>query len=194
MHRSNIRLGEYDVSTAIDCMDGICADAPLNLLIEDSIVHPDYNRIERNHDIALVRLASAVEYTEYVQPICTSQALGLQSSPPGTLLMTGWGRTLDEQPVQRKRKVDVPVIEQNVCRERYAKKHRIVESQLCAGALAGIATCQGDSGGPVMRMVDGSWVVEGIVSMGVRCGLEGWPSIYTRLSAFEDWIDQIIRD
>lgn len=42
--------------------------------------------------------------------------------------------------------------------------------------------------GPLMKFTDSYWFVEGIVSFGRACGLEGWPGVYTRVSSFEDWI------
>lgn len=48
--------------------------------------------------------------------------------------------------------------------------------------------------GPLMKSKDNFWVVEGIVSYGLRlCGQEGWPGIYTRVSSFEDWIQANMR-
>ena len=49
---------------------------------------------------------------------------------------------------------------------------------------------QGDSGGPlIQRDGDGETTVIGIVSWGFNpCGSKGKPSVYTRVSAYVDWI------
>ncbi len=44
-----------------------------------------------------------------------------------------------------------------------------------------------------MKFTDNYWVVEGIVSFGRACGLEGWPGVYTRVSSFEYWIKMTMR-
>jgi secreted trypsin-like serine protease len=50
---------------------------------------------------------------------------------------------------------------------------------------------QGDSGGPlVQELPDGSRELIGIVSWGViPCGQSNAPSVYTRVSAYVDWIN-----
>ena len=67
----------------------------------------------------------------------------------------------------------------------------------CAGYGDGTGdTCYGDSGGPVMREVDvgGSprWVQIGIVSWGEGCAIRGRYGVYTRLTAYADWIEEHI--
>jgi secreted trypsin-like serine protease len=44
---------------------------------------------------------------------------------------------------------------------------------------------QGDSGGPLLA-ADGTQI--GITSNGLACGKQGVPSVYTRVSAFSEWI------
>lgn len=54
----------------------------------------------------------------------------------------------------------------------------------------------GDSGGPLMRGTktdDSQWYIEGIVSFGAKCGTEGWPGIYTKVSKYLDWIKESVR-
>ena len=51
---------------------------------------------------------------------------------------------------------------------------------------------QGDSGGPLScyaRMGDKEvWMIAGIVSWGIECGLPKFPGVYTKISFFTDWI------
>lgn len=148
------------------------------------------------NDIALVRLERDVVYTKYVQPICMPSTLGLgRSAPDAGLFASGWGRTLQTRQSAVKMKVTLPIVDQDQCREKYAGiRAAIVDSQLCAGGLFAVDTCDGDSGGPLMRVSKSQWSIEGIVSFGRACGLEGWPAIYTRVSSYEDWIRTVIRD
>lgn len=51
---------------------------------------------------------------------------------------------------------------------------------------------QGDSGGPLLCRHGRRWYVDGITSYGIGCGEIGIPGVYTRVSAFSDWIRQMI--
>lgn len=56
--------------------------------------------------------------------------------------------------------------------------------------------CQGDSGGPLWQWTGNSYDPEvraelvGIVSYGKKCALKDKPGIYTKVSAFLDWIKE----
>ena len=51
---------------------------------------------------------------------------------------------------------------------------------------------QGDSGGPLQCLMNGQYYVAGITSFGSGCAKEGFPDIYTRVSYFADWIEEIM--
>jgi len=53
---------------------------------------------------------------------------------------------------------------------------------------------QGDSGGPLnCKNSEGVWEVHGIASFvsGLGCNYVKKPTVFTRVSAFNDWIDQV---
>lgn len=62
-------------------------------------------------------------------------------------------------------------------------------SQICGGGLEGADVC-GSAGAGLMNVLPNTtrFYVEGLVSFGRLCGVEGVPSVYTRVSAFLDWI------
>lgn len=57
-----------------------------------------------------------------------------------------------------------------------------------------MSALQGDSGGPFSCMDAGTWEVHGIVSFGpFGCIRDKKPSVFTRVSAFNDWITDNIK-
>ncbi len=51
-------------------------------------------------------------------------------------------------------------------------------------------TCQGDSGGPLMMFSSNNqWILIGLTSYGEGCAQPGYAGVYTRVAAFQDWIN-----
>lgn len=60
--RTKVRLGEHNRLTEIDCQSSnFCADPVQEIAIEIFIKHPEFNRIQKLNDFALVRLAAAAD-------------------------------------------------------------------------------------------------------------------------------------
>jgi secreted trypsin-like serine protease len=93
--------------------------------------------------------------------------------------------------------VDLDLIPLSECARNPYYKPRLAPTTLCA-ARKGKDTCTGDSGGPLIltyaRMhpnavsEDYDEVQIGVVSWGKGCAEEGNPGVYTRVSAYQDWI------
>lgn len=80
-------------------------------------------------------------------------------------------------------------VDQQLCQRKFRqRKVEIVDTQLCAGGEFAKDSCEGDSGGPLMRFSGSAWVLEGIVSFGVKCGLKDMPAVHTRVASYDDWI------
>ena len=59
--------------------------------------------------------------------------------------------------------------------------------------MLSLDSCQGDSGGPIFQWTGKYWEQVGIVSHGRGCAVAGSPGIYTRLSYYYDWINDILK-
>ncbi|XP_050091446.1 CLIP domain-containing serine protease 14D-like [Anopheles aquasalis] len=202
---SKVRLGEHDRSKALDCNiypndHAECADRPIEVDIESTIVHSEYNSsIPYRHDIALVRMAQEVEFSDSILPICLPNSGDVQNKNPSGYILTGWGTT--EQQTQSDILMQifskhVPVAEcQQKLKENGLSIDLSEEFQICAQGEKLVDACRGDSGGPLGSYANqGGWarfVQYGIVStVGDSCGNLSVPGVYTRVSSYMNWIVQ----
>ncbi|CAL4133092.1 unnamed protein product, partial [Meganyctiphanes norvegica] len=153
--------------------------------VESTLVHPTYNtRVSFSDDIALIRLARAVVFSDWVVPICLPTAnmnVGsfLGSSSRSRASVSGWGTTdaRESDPSDVLQTVDLPFVDLQTCRTLNRDDGQLVPlvpEQLCFGGEAGRDSCTGDSGGPVSAVgSDGRIVLLGLVSYGPTgaCGV-----------------------
>ncbi|KAA8581624.1 hypothetical protein FQN60_003205 [Etheostoma spectabile] len=132
------------------------------------IIHPDFNNVPFNNDIALMKLSSPVNFTDYIRPACLANTNNLSDS-------------LQE--------VQIPVIGAKQCSCNYSPIQglNITGSMICAGQ-ENKGICQGDGGGPLQCKQSLMWIQAGITSFGVPCALAGFPEVYARVSEFQTWI------
>ncbi|EMP25253.1 Serine protease 27 [Chelonia mydas] len=166
------------------------------------ITHPSYAGQTTSGDIALVQLASRVNFTNYILPICLPDAS--VRFPPGKVCwVTGWGHMrswVDLPSPQTLQKVRVPIIDSETCRNLYltdlqnTPPHRDIQADMiCAGYAEGRKdACNGDSGGPMACIVGDVWVLAGVVSWGEGCAIKNRPGVYSRLTSYQSWIREYI--
>lgn len=91
----------------------------------------------------------------------------------------------------------VPLTSSWQCKKRYGNSFSS-HGTLCAGSPPDTSHlhgdgCQGNSGGGLVCQEEmGQWVLAGVVSGGHGCGDPSAPSLYTRVSRFRSWIDEVI--
>lgn len=156
-------------------------------LIQDPLVYSSYDPITKSNDIALLRIQEMPALDRAAVPtVAVDESLTNQGSQ---LILSGWGETAEDGSISTVLlKVGVPVVSTEQCARIYPDKG-IGSSRLCAGA-AGRDACDGDSGGPLSGKSGNDSQIFGIVSFGNGCGRAGYPSVYTRTSAFRDWVSQ----
>ncbi|KAL8584923.1 hypothetical protein ACOMHN_043560 [Nucella lapillus] len=113
----------------------------------------------------------------------------------------GWGQSSDE-PGQYGNGTLLPHVlrmlrvPQIACWAAYLFSWPLIDATvLCYAAKETGDACKGDSGGPLVCYVDGQPMVTGVVSAGFGCAVPRYPGVYTRVSAYFDWIyDVIMKD
>lgn len=163
--------------------------------------HPQYNSKNVDNDIALLKLDKPLQLTTKVWPACLPLQ-GEELDPETNATILGWGVTrILRQPNGRKPQVErddmlrearVPVADFEDCKQSYgddlATRHVV-----CAGYKEGqIDSCNGDSGGPLLVERDTRWHVYGVTSFGDECAKEGKYGIYSKTSAYINWIRRVV--
>ncbi|NXC30512.1 PRS56 protease, partial [Campylorhamphus procurvoides] len=153
--------------------------------------HPKFNPKTFHGDLALLELAVPLAPSPTVSPVCLPS--GPTEPSPGTpCYIAGWGSLYEEGPVADVvMEAQVPLLSQETCRGALGKD-LLTSAMFCAGYLSGgIDSCQGDSGGPLVCQDPTShhFVLYGITSWGDGCGERGKPGVYTRVTAFTDWLN-----
>ncbi|XP_027782990.2 serine protease 55 isoform X2 [Marmota flaviventris] len=160
--------------------------------VSSIVYHNKFKRQSMDNDIALLMVASPIEFNSLIVPICM---------PPEPMpskwhkcWVTGWGQTTSADKGSMKTdllKVPMVIIDWNECAKTFTK---LTKNMLCAGFMnESYDACQGDSGGPLVCTTEGSkkWSQVGIISWGRSCGQKNTPGIYTSLANYQLWIKNI---
>lgn len=188
----NVVAGEYNLEE----LDG----SEQERRVISAYKHPDYNKDNVENDIALLKLESPLELSQQIWPACLpAQNEELKAGRMATIV--GWGAVAyykqpDGHPrVERDETLNqakVPVVEFQECKKSYEDDLKS-DQVICAGFKAGgVDSCAGDSGGPLMLQKGDSWVVYGVTSSGDECGKEGKYGIYSKTSAYVNWIKRTV--
>ncbi|XP_002716085.2 chymotrypsin-like elastase family member 3B [Oryctolagus cuniculus] len=182
-----VALGEHDITIS---------EGPEQFIpVEKIYVHPLYNNDDasQGYDIALLKLSYKAELTDEVKLACLPPAGYIL--PHGTkCYVTGWGNLNTDGPTPDKLQQGLlPVVDYPHCSQPDWWGSAVKEIHVCAGG-ANVAGCYGDSGGPLnCPGVKCKWEVNGVVSFGPEyCNTPKKPTVFTRVSAFIDWIEEKI--
>uniref|UniRef100_A0A8C9L5T2 Chymotrypsin C n=1 Tax=Serinus canaria TaxID=9135 RepID=A0A8C9L5T2_SERCA len=162
--------------------------------VEKTIVHEDWDSYLIINDIALVKLAEEVQETDTIRAACLPAADKiLPNNYP--CYVTGWGRIRTNGPLATiLQQALLPVVDYKTCSKWDWWGSLVLETMVCAGGDGIVSGCNGDSGGPLnCQRDDGIWEVDGIVSFGsgLGCNMKKKPTVFTRVSAYIDWINEV---
>ncbi|NXP04269.1 PAMR1 protease, partial [Thinocorus orbignyianus] len=181
-----------------------------NLRISAIIVHPNYDPILLDSDIAIIKLLDKARISSRVQPICLSSSQDLPSNTEDLqIVVTGWKVLADVKDPSYKndtiRMGAVRLVDSLLCEQQYEDKGiqvSITDSMFCAkqdhAAFSNI--CPAETGGIAAITLPGKaspeprWHLMGLVSWGYdkTCSLELY-SGYTKALLFKDWIEKNLK-
>lgn len=194
METFTVRLGDLNLQSDTD------GATPVDVQVSEIKSHPKFSLTNFHNDIALLRLATPVQFDDNIKPACLPEPQDVTNAfVNAEAVLTGWGTIgFGKEASPLLQYLLMPVRTQSICIRSYSafrSSHPIVPTQMCAGDLkGGKDACQGDSGGPLVSMDNrrpkSPWMVIGVVSFGFRCAEPGFPGIYTRVASYLDWIEQ----
>ncbi|XP_038672809.1 coagulation factor X [Scyliorhinus canicula] len=160
------------------------------VLVKKFLLHPRYDPVIYDNDIALLYLNQPVNFSISIAPICLpNENLGrllLQDGKLGTV--SGWGLTFERGRSSRfLRRVQLPYVEQETCIK--STNLSVTGNMFCAGFKDDtMDSCRGDSGGPYAVLYRQIWYLIGVISWGEGCATKGKYGMYTRVPGYLSWI------
>jgi hypothetical protein len=170
--------------------------------VREVVVHDRYKSASNGDDIALIRLTDPIE--EPVARLALSPKADPTEASATPLMVAGFGVKADGGGLASYRgdngetfdagsdtllETVVPLAAQDACARVY-RGSMIGAGQICAGFVqGGKDSCQGDSGGPLVTFDQSGCPYQiGVVSRGFGCARPNAFGVYTRVSAYADWI------
>lgn len=167
----------------------------VTLKVVGTFKHPGYDRRSADNDISLLRLESPAPLSHYIVPVCLPGRRLAERvlNRNGTMtVVSGWGKEdlHSSRFSSALNVIKVPLVDDDVCRRQM--RHNITGNMLCAGVFGRrMDACEGDSGGPMVTLYRHTWFLLGLVSWGEGCGDLDKLGVYTKVSNYLDWINQV---
>ncbi|XP_014271218.1 venom protease [Halyomorpha halys] len=189
-----VRLGELDLLEKKD------KSSRIDVKIAEVFNHPMYVPSKGYHDITLLKLEKEVELGPEIRPLCLQTNRSIKHDK---VIASGWGYTTsgkDSVSSNILQKVLLNVTDDDKCVSAYGTDFDKVNQgikpdiMMCSGGVRGKDTCKGDSGGPLQVAVKDPYCMYsqvGVTSFGINCGTT-YPGVYTRVSAYVPWIENIV--
>lgn len=168
--------------------------------VSRTIVHPLYTWGVSPYDIGIIKLATPLNLNSLKtdHPVDRVRLGNAESSAAGDGILYGWGKDRSDNLPDALQKLDTRIIEYAECKRELPDNSPIDPVNICThykreeNPFEGV--CSGDSGGPlVKRNSSGSVELVGIVSWGfLPCIFSTYPSVYTYVPAFSEWISSYL--
>lgn len=193
----SIILGDWNIDNdynLADCKNSQCADIPKEYEIGKITIHEDFSRFPIRHDIALIRLKKAVEFSNYIQPICLPENK-TKNYANQQLIVAGWQRKSQFNEVEetRKLKINVTILSDEKCLK--TKDVFIdIEKNLCA--ICNEHNAEFSSGAALMGIEKNAddlsnYYLIGLLSQGFPICNKDFPDVFVRIDQYLDWINHI---
>lgn len=163
-------------------------------------IHEKYEGDTAPYDIGLIHIPQDFQFVKLMNsedpPVSLIRLPRGKTTFAGEGVLFGWGWDRSEESTDDLQKVEARIMEYEECKKELPSNAYFENVNICSyskGPNHFEGACDGDSGGPFVQYSSEGVELVGIVSWGYTpCKSTTMPSIYTRVSAFTDWIDDII--
>lgn len=167
------------------------------------VLHPEYQQSLLENDIAILKLANPIAFTDYIQPIClwerSKTSIRNVEKRRGTVM--GWGYTEKDEVSDVLKEATMPVVSFAECLQsnRQFFGTFLTNKNFCAGYRNGTSVCNGDSGGSMIFQENNVWRLRGVVSLSMKrdnqdlCNTSHYV-IFTDAAQYLDWIEAEARN
>jgi len=186
-----VRLGDFKLNSH---EDGVYMEKNVTTIYRHTEFVPQ-GKNPALHDIAILRLTEPIIFTDYIRPICIDDGSPRVDTGYIEGILSGYGKiTYSNRPqTDTLYKVNVRIGAPTECTAAYSPYGvTLRDTHLCAGTptVPSVDPCVGDNGGPLFVKTGANTFEQvGIASFGLSCA--GPPPVYTRVSAYRGWIEQV---
>ncbi|XP_078497468.1 chymotrypsinogen B-like [Lissotriton helveticus] len=175
-------LGEHDLENSEERTKVVS--------IAEVFTHPDWDPATKEFDMALVKLARPAGFSKTIKPACLPVD-GEVYTGQELCVTTGWGMTRGNSlsSPNKLQQAVVPLVLHLDCEMHYGST--LTDTMVCAGG-AGSSACMGDIGGPLVCERYGAWYLIGVSSFTSPSCSSSVPAVYSSVTAFRQWIDEIV--
>ncbi|XP_042567792.1 duodenase-1-like [Cyprinus carpio] len=160
----------------------------VRIKVESYHQHPDYDAESLNNDLLLLKLEKNAQLNDNIKWISIPTEEG-DIEAGSVCSVAGWGRLKTNGTASdRLMETNVMVMNNEKCESKWTKTAFSASLMMCVYGDGG--SCEGDSGGP---LICGDTAV-GVSSFGDPdlCNSPELPEVYTKISAYLQWIKSLI--
>ncbi|XP_017768686.1 PREDICTED: serine protease persephone-like [Nicrophorus vespilloides] len=186
-----VRVGDSNLTSNTDKLD------PQNFTVVNAIMHPNYTKPLRYHDIGVLELDRPIIVNKFAKPACLHFNERISET---NLKLVGFN---DNSATNFLYTLTVAEADKRVCNFHFnlpmykelLPDGQDLKTQICASGFLKFSPCQRDTGGPMQvhnwAYTEGRLLI-GVTSIEKLCNGKNAPGLYTRISYYIPWIESVV--
>ena len=157
------------------------------MMTDQGFLHPDFS--PSINDVGLLLMPRDIPFSRSIQAVQLAGFNDIGTSFANRNgIVIGWGKDGPTGTGTTRLKYAIlPIISNNDCGTFWD----VTDKHVCTAAGYGRDACQGDSGGPLIVVQSGVYLQIGIVSYGDAGCPSSKPGVFSRVTGYIDWIEEV---